>query len=62
MISFQYPFQSIKDTLAHSNELLEYQNGYMAINPRFNKLIISLRTAVENGECVFDKEETSHDD
>ena len=28
-----YPFQSIKDTLAHSNELLEYQNGYMAINP-----------------------------
>ena len=35
--------------LAHVKELLEYQNGMVAIHPRHNKLIISLRTAVENG-------------
>jgi hypothetical protein len=34
----------------------------VAIHPRYNKLIISLRTAVENGEGSLDKEATSHDD
>ena len=29
---------------------------------RHNKLITALRTAVENGEGVLDKEATSHDD
>ena len=33
--------------LAHCEELMEYQNGYMAIHPRYNKLITALRTAVE---------------
>ncbi len=41
---------------------MEYQNGYMAIHPRYNKLITALRTAVENGESVLDKEATSHND
>jgi hypothetical protein len=36
--------------------------GSVAINPRFDKLIISLRTAVENGEGLLDKEATSYDD
>ena len=48
--------------LAHCKELLEYQNGMVSIHPRFNKLITALRTAVENGEGVLDKEATSHDD
>ena len=48
--------------LAHSKEMLEYQNGQVAIHPRFNKLITALRTAVENGEGYLDKEATSHDD
>jgi hypothetical protein len=48
--------------LAHVKELLEYQNGMVAIHARHNKLIISLRTAVENGEGSLDKEATSHDD
>jgi hypothetical protein len=48
--------------LAHTMELLEYQNGKVAIHPRHNKPIISLRTAVENGEGSLDKEATSHDD
>jgi hypothetical protein len=48
--------------LAHVKELLEYQNGMVAIHPRHNKLIISLRTAVENGEGSPDKEATSHVD
>jgi hypothetical protein len=36
--------------LAHCKELLEYQNGMVAIHPRNNKFITALRTAVENGE------------
>ena len=41
---------------------MEYQNGYVAMHPRYNKLITALRTAVENGEGSLDKEATSHDD
>jgi hypothetical protein len=48
--------------LAYCKELMEYQNGYVAIHPRHNKLITALRTAVENGEGSLDKEATSHDD
>jgi hypothetical protein len=44
-----------KAMLAHCKELLEYQNGYMAIRPKYNKLITALRTAVENGEGSLDK-------
>jgi hypothetical protein len=51
-----------KQMLAHSKELLEYQNGMVAIHPKHNKLITALRTAVENGEGGLDKEATSHDD
>lgn len=39
-----------KVMLAHCKELMEYWNGLVAINPRFNTLIIALRTAVEEGE------------
>jgi hypothetical protein len=39
-----------KNMLAHCKEMLEYRNGQVAIDPRFNKLITSLRTAIENGE------------
>jgi hypothetical protein len=48
--------------IVHCKETLEYQNGMVAIHPRHNKLITSLRTAVENGEGMLDKEATSHDD
>ena len=48
--------------LAHCKEMLEYKNGQVAINPRYDKLITALRTAVENGEGMLDKEATSHDD
>ena len=41
---------------------MEYQNGYVAIHPRYYKLITAFRTAVENGEDSLDKEATSHDD
>jgi hypothetical protein len=50
-----------KEMLAHCKELLEYRKGYMSINPRFNKLITSLRTAVEDSLGNLDKEVTSHD-
>ena len=48
--------------LAHCKELIEYQNGQIAIHPRFNKLITALRTGAENGEGMLDKDATSHDD
>jgi hypothetical protein len=48
--------------LAHCKELLEYHDGSVAINPRHDKLITSLRTAVENGEGMLDKDMTSYDD
>jgi hypothetical protein len=51
-----------KDMLAHCKEIMEYDNGYMDIHPRFNKLITSLRTAVEKDDGSLDKEATSHDD
>jgi hypothetical protein len=51
-----------KNMLAHCKELMEYHNGMIAINPTHTKLITALRTAVENGEGVLDKDATSHDD
>jgi len=51
-----------KAMLAHVKELMEYQNGMIAINPKHTKLVTALRTAVENGEGSLDKEATSHDD
>ena len=37
------------------------ERGYIAINPAFDKLIISLRTAVAE-ENILDKESTSYSD
>ena len=51
-----------KNMLAHCKEMLEYRNGYVAINPVHSKLITALRTAVEKGDGTLDKEATSHDD
>ena len=63
MFVIPVPFSKYhKEMLAHCKELLEYQNGMVAIHLRFNKLITALRTAVENGEGSLDKEATSHDD
>jgi hypothetical protein len=51
-----------KHMLAHVKKLMEYDNGSIAIHPRFDKLITSLRTAVEDGTGSLDKEATSYDD
>jgi hypothetical protein len=51
-----------KHMLAHMKKLMEYDGGQTAIHPKFDKLITSLRTAVEKGEGTLDKEATSHDD
>jgi len=40
--------------------LMERDGGYVAINPKFDKLITSLRTAVEKCEGMLDKEATSY--
>jgi hypothetical protein len=51
-----------KAMLGNCKMLLERNGGYVAINPKFNKLITSLRTAVEIGDGVLNKEATSYDD
>ena len=51
-----------KSMLGNVKMLLEKDGGYVAINPKFDKLITSLRTAVEKGEGMLDKEATSYDD
>ena len=38
------------------------EKGCIEIHPQFDKLRIALRTAIENGEGILDKEATSHDD
>jgi hypothetical protein len=49
-----------KSMLTHCKMLLE--QGALQIHPRFDKLIISLKTAVENGEGILDKQATSFND
>ena len=51
--------QEHQEMLGHCKMLLE--RGYIAINPAFDKLIISLRTAVAE-ENILDKESTSYAD
>ena len=51
--------QEHKEMLGHCKMLLE--QGYIAINPVFEKLIISLRTAVAE-ENILDKESTPYCD
>ena len=48
-----------KEMLGHCKLLLE--KGYTAVNPAFDKLITSLRTAVAE-ENILDKESTSYAD
>ena len=51
-----------KAMLGHCKMILEQDPGKIAINPdRFDKLITSLRTAVDN-DGVLDKESTSYND
>ena len=38
-----------------------FEQGYISVNSKHDKLITSLRTAVEN-EGILDKEVTSYDD
>jgi hypothetical protein len=48
--------------LGHCKMILENEGGRIAINPeRFDKLITSLRTAVDN-DGTLDKEATSYND
>jgi hypothetical protein len=51
-----------KAMLGHCKMILEDEGGRIAINPdKFDKLITSLRTAVDN-DGVLDKEATSYHD
>jgi hypothetical protein len=50
-----------KDMLMHCKELLEYERPIVAINPRFHKLITSLRTCQSDDLGKLNKEATSYD-
>lgn len=51
-----------REMLSHCKEMLGYQQGHMAINPKHTKLITALRVAVEKGDGSLDKDATSHND
>lgn len=50
-----------KNMLIHTKELLEFETPIVAINPKFEKLTTSLRTAVSDDLGKLDKEVTSYD-
>ena len=62
MFVIPVPFAVPERNVAHCKEVLEYQKGYIAINPKFTMLTTALRIAVEKGDGTLDKEATSHDD
>jgi len=49
-----------KDMIMHTKELLEHERPLVAINPKFEKLIVSLRTAISDDLGKLDKEQTSY--
>jgi hypothetical protein len=60
MISINFSTEH-KSMLGNCKILIEKNGGYISINPKFTKLITSLRTAVEE-DGTLDKEVTSYDD
>jgi hypothetical protein len=50
-----------KNMLIHTKELLEFEIPILAINPKFEKLTTSLRTAISDDLGKLDKEATSYD-
>jgi hypothetical protein len=48
------------DMIMHTKELLEHERPLVAINPKFEKLITSLRTAISDDLGKLDKEQTSY--
>lgn len=56
------PFSTeVKNMLIHTKELLEFETPILAINPNFDKLTTSLRTAISDDLGKLDKEGTSYD-
>ena len=49
-----------KNMIMHTKELLEFETPLIAINPKFEKLITSLRTAISDDLGKLDKEQTSY--
>jgi len=50
-----------KNMLTHTKELLEFEEPILAINPKFEKLTTSLRTAISDDMGKLDKDATSYD-
>ena len=55
------PFSTAgKDMIIHAKELLEHERPLIAINPKFEKLITSLRMKISDDLGKLDKEQTSY--
>ena len=51
-----------KNMLIHTKESLEYEKRVLVgIHPKFDKLIVALRTAVSGDQGKLDKDSTSYD-
>jgi hypothetical protein len=46
--------------IMHTKEMLEHERPLIAINPKFEKLITSLRTAISDDQGKLDKEQTTY--
>ena len=51
-----------REMLGKVKAFLERDGGHIAINPKFDKLIASFRTAMDKGDGALDKSLTSYDD
>lgn len=61
MVVVPVPFSTEgKNMLIHTKELLEFETPIIAINPKFDKLLTSLRTAISDDLGKLDKETTSY--
>ena len=50
-----------KSMLIHTKELLEFERPIVAISPKFDKLLTSLRTCLSDDLGKVDKDATSYD-
>ena len=47
---------------SHSRRLLDDPRGLIAINPKFDKLVIGLKAAIFDDQGRLDKEQSPHND
>ena len=64
MIIVPVPFTQENKVImtSHSRRLLDDSRGLIAINPKFDKLVIALKAAIFDDRGILDKEQSPHND